>query len=380
MRKLRVAIVLRYGLSSSVWRARHAAGEVVDETPYGYHLAAPDVSLTWSVDHAESALGGRWRRLVSHVLGFDLVHVWRNRKIIQSADAVWTHTEREHLGVALLRWLAPRRYRAHSIAQTVWLWDSWRHHSGARKALYRRLLRQHDVEIVLSRVNRDISQQAVPGRLVARIPFGTHLADPAAARATRTGAPRVLVVGNDRHRDWRLMADVASLVPEAHFDIITLAEYPRTLAWSSNAEIRSISQSEILHGAYAEASVVAIPLHANNHASGCTVAIEGVSAGLPVVATDTGGIDEYLDDATATLVPVGDSQAFASALRAHLDAGTRAADPSVALRRGLSQHDYVARLVAVTRAIVEGRALDPAAETFAPMPRPRTSTNERQDS
>jgi len=379
MRELRVAIVLRYGLSPSVWRARHAAGEVVDETPYGYHLADGDVSLTWCVDHAESAFGARWRHLVRHVLGFDFVHVWRNRKIIQGADAVWTHTEREHLGVALLKWLAPRRYRAHSIAQTVWLWDNWRDYSGGRRALYRRLLRQHDVELVLSRVNRDISRQAVPGRLVARIPFGTHLAEPAAAQEKRAGVPRVLIVGNDRHRDWRLMADVASLLPEAHFDIITLAEFPRTLAWPSNAEIRSISQSEILRGGYAEASAVAISLHPNSHASGCTVAIEGVSAGLPVVATDTGGIDEYLDGATATLVPVGDSQAFASALRAYLDAGTRSADHTVALRRGLSQHDYVARLVAVTHAIVEGRALDPAVEAFAPMPRPRASTNERRD-
>ncbi len=379
MRDLRVAIVLRYGLSRSVWQARHAAGEVVDETPYGYHLAEGDVSLTWCEDHAESVLAAQWRRFVRRVLGFDLVHVWRNRRVIRAADAVWTHTEREHLGVALLKWLRPRRYPAHTIAQTVWLWDNWRHLSGARKALYRRLLRQHDVELLLSRVNRDISRQEVPGRLVARIPFGTHLAGPAAAQATRTGVPRVLVVGNDRHRDWRLMAEVAGLLPEAQFDIVTLADFPRALDWPSNAEIRSISQSEILRGAYAEASAVAIPLHANNHASGCTVAIEGVSAGVPVVATDTGGIDEYLDGATATLVPIGDSQAFASALRAYLDAGTKATDHSVASRRGLSQHDYVARLVAVTRDVVEDRPLDPAVEAFAPMPRPGDSTNRRQD-
>ena len=288
-----------------MWRARHAAGEVVDETPYGYHLADGEVSLTWCVDHSESSIGGWWRHLVRRVLGYDLVHVWRNRRIIQNADAVWTHTEREHLGVATLEWLAPRRYRAHSIAQTVWLWDNWRDYSRARTALYRRLLRQHDVELLLSRVNRDISRQMLPGRLVARIPFGTHLADPASAREPRTGVPRVLAVGNDRHRDWRLMAEVASLVPEAHFDIVTLAEFPRTLTWPSNTEIRSISQSEILHEAYAQASAVAIPLHANSHASGCTVAIEGVSAGVPVVATDAGGIDEYLEGATATARPRG---------------------------------------------------------------------------
>lgn len=378
MRELRVAIILRYGLNPTVWRARHAAGEVVDETPYGYHLADGDVSLTWSVDHAESAVGGRWRHLVRHVLGFDLVHVWRNRSLVRSADAVWTHTEHEHLGVALLKWLAPRRYRAHSIAQTVWLWDDWRDHSRVRNALYRRLLRQHDVELVLSRVNRDISRRAVPGRLVVRIPFGTHLADPAAAQEARAGVPRVLVVGNDRHRDWRLMAEVASLLPEAHFDIVTLAAFPRALAWPSNAEIRSISQSEILRGAYAQASAVAIPLHSNSHASGCTVAIEAVSAGVPVVATDAGGIDEYLDGATATLVPVGDAQAFAAALRAYLDAETRPANHALAARRGLSQYDYVRRLVAVTQSVVDGQALDPAVENFARVPQAATTGRQGQ--
>lgn len=378
MGQLRVAVVLRHGLSQAGWRARHSAGEVVDETPYAYHLAEGDVSLVWCLDHPESAVGRRWRHLVRRILGFDLVHAWRNRGIIQSADAVWTHTEREHLAVALLKWFNPRRYRARSIAQTVWLWDHWHEFSAVRRAFYGHLLHQHDVELVLSRVNRDISRQALPGRLVARIPFGTHLAEPAVADELRTEAPVVLVVGNDRHRDWRLMADVAAFVPDARFDIITLSEVPRNLAWPTNAAIRGTSQRGILYGAYAQASVVAIPLHQNSHASGCTVAIEGVSAGVPVVATDTGGIDEYLEGSTATLVPIGDTEAFVSALRAHLDTGIKAADHTVAARRGLSQHDYVARLVAVTQAVVQGRTLDPAVETFTQMPRTKNSERKPQ--
>lgn len=35
-------------------------------------------------------------RLLSR-LGFDLVHAWRDRRALNDADAIWAHTEREHI-------------------------------------------------------------------------------------------------------------------------------------------------------------------------------------------------------------------------------------------------------------------------------------------
>ena len=367
MGEQRVAVIMRYGLNRDSWRRRFEAGEVVDAAPYGYQLADEHFTLGWSVDHGENVVAGWWRSAVRHALGFDLVHVWRNRALLRDADAVWTHTEREHLAVAAIKALRPSRYRFRSIAQSVWLWDLWPTLSRPRKALFRRLLRRHDVELVLSRVNRDVSRSAVPDRTVVRVPFGTHLATPRAADAAAAPTPRVLVVGNDRHRDWGLMTEVARLLPDVDFDVITRADTVRELPWPANAEVRGVTQTEILTNAYSEASVVAVPLLPNRHASGCTVAIEGVSAGLPVVASDTGGIDEYVDGATSTLVPVGDAEAFAAAIRRHLVA-TEHPDAAVAARRGLSEHDYIDRLVSVTRSLLSGERIDPAVERFAPVP------------
>jgi glycosyltransferase involved in cell wall biosynthesis len=366
----RVAVIMRYGLNREAWRRRFEAGEVVDAAPYGYQLADERFALDWSVDHRENVVAGWWRGAVRHALGFDLVHVWRNRRLLQDADAVWTHTEREHLAVAAIKALRPRRYRFRSIAQSVWLWDLWPTLSRPRKALFRRLLRRHDIELVLSRVNRDDSRAAVPGRTVVRVPFGTHLATPRTAGA-RAVTPRVLVVGNDRHRDWNLMAQVATLLPDVDFDVITRADAVRALPWPANTEVRGVTQTEILTNAYSEASLVAVPLLPNRHASGCTVAIEGISAGLPVVASDTGGIDEYVTGSTSTLVAVGDAEAFAAAIRGHL-AADEEPDATVAARRGLSEHDYIDRLVSVTRSLLAGDPLDPAVEQFAPVPQAGT--------
>jgi glycosyltransferase involved in cell wall biosynthesis len=364
----RVGVIVRYGLNPIAWRVRHAQGEVADATPYGYHWAESSTDMEWSVDRQEGRAALWWRMTVRHALGFDLVHVWRNRDIIARADVIWTHTEREHLAVALLKTLFPRRYRARTIAQSVWLWDLWPHISPIRRAFFARLLRKHDVEIVLSRVNREASQLAVPGRHVLRVPFGTHFAS---QRVEGDVAPsRVLVVGNDRHRDWTLLKEVAQRLPHLGIDVISLSPEVRQLEWPDNVTVRSLLQREILTDAYRRAAVVALPLGANLHASGCTVAIEAISAGVPVVATNAGGIDEYLVDADAKLVAVGDVTAFAAAL-AERAAAASAGDPTVAERRGLSERDYVNRLLSITASLLQGTAFHPAVEAFAPVALPK---------
>jgi len=365
MSRPRIAVITRHGLNAADWGHRHARHEVIDRTPYAYHLAEDEAVLEWSQDGHEGVVGRWWRMTLRHLLGFDLVHVWRNRALLARADAIWTHTEREHLAVAMLKSLRPRTYRAHSIAQSVWLWDLWPHMAGIRRWFIARLLRQHTIELLLSRVNRDDSLSAVPGRAVVRVPFGTHFARPVTAASPR--APRVLVVGNDRHRDWPLMAQVARAIPEVDFDVVSLAEEARAIAWPPNVTVRSASQTELLEEIYRTATVVAVPLRENRHASGCTVAIEGLSAGVPVVATDTGGIDEYVAGSTAALVPVGDVAAFTARVREYAHR-TDAVDATVPARHGLSERDYVARLVRITQSVLNGEAIPESALAFERMP------------
>ncbi|MCS5735592.1 glycosyltransferase [Herbiconiux daphne] len=374
----KVGVILGFGFSPETWRLRYAKGEVADETPYAYHLAEEWFALEWSTDRVEGHLSRWWRMSVKRFVGFDFVHVWRNRHVIKRVDAVWTHTEREHLAVALIKALAPRRYRAVSIAQSVWLWDLWPGISGLRARVFRSLLRRHAVELVLSRVNRDDSRRLVPGRKVLRLPFGSRFATPAPTDAALPTPPRVLVVGNDRHRDWDLLLEVTRLVPEADFDIISLASTVRERTWPSNVHVRSSPQRLVLE-AYASSSIAALPLRDNHHASGCTVAIEAISAGIPLIVSDAGGIDEYVTDADAALVPVGDAQAFATALRARLARNTRAEGGlAVATSRGLAENDYITRLALLTLAVLDHEEIDGAVEAFRSPPSPTLVTENKE--
>lgn len=366
----RIAVVLRYGLNPQSWSLRHERGEVVDRTPYAYDLANEWFTVDWSADHPEGKMTHTLRMTLRRALGFDLVHIWRNRRMIQSADAVWTHTEREHLAVALLKVLSPKRYQAASIAQSVWLWDQWHSFSGLRRRILGRLLRAHAVEIVLSRENRAASRRALSGRTVVRVPFGTHTATPAPADRVAPTPPVVLTVGNDRHRDWPLLLEVSRRMPEVDFDVVSLSEEVRALDWPVNVQVRSTTQRDIIENAYAGATAVAIPLTPNLHASGCTVAIEAVSAGLPIVSSRAGGIEEYLAGSAATFVAPGDADAFAEALQRAVEPGASTSSPDLAADHGLTESDYIRRLATLTLDVLGGRRPDPAIEAFASVPDP----------
>jgi glycosyltransferase involved in cell wall biosynthesis len=73
-----------------------------------------------------------------------------------------------------------------------------------------------------------------------------------------------------------------------------------------------------------EATVVCVPLRPNVHASGITVIEEAALAGVPIVATDVGGLDAYFPRDEIRYAPAGDVAALRQALRA------TASDPAAA--------------------------------------------------
>lgn len=350
-RRPRVVVLLGHDQDPQQWRKRYAAGETLDETPYGYEYAQRWCDVVWATSHPESRLIRRVRGRIAAWLGYDLVHAWRNRRIISEADIVWTHTEREHLAVAAL----PMRRRPPVIAQSVWLWDRWSSFSPRRRNRLSRLLRRHAVEITLSPVNARISDEAVPGRRVAFVPFGTRVAvDASRPPSVAADAQRrwVLAPGNDVHRDWPLLRDVAVLLPDVSFRVATARPAARALDWPSNAEVGPGTVPE-LRRLYAECAAVAVPLRANAHASGITVCIEAMGAARPLVATDVGGLDAYLEGC-AHLVSEGDAAAFAAAISRAVEEIAPSAGPDAVVDRGLTHEDYVLRLVRLTRALLDG--------------------------
>lgn len=359
--QISAAVLLAYDQDPIEWRRRHEAGAAPDATPYGYERAVPWIDLRWALSMREGALLRRVRRSITARLGFDLVHTWRNRRTLWAADVIWTHTEREHLAVALLQRFRPRGRRVPVIAQSIWLWDRWAGYGRARRALYSWLLRAHSLEAVHSRLNEAFSRDAVPGRRVILIPFGSH----GASQPGFEVAPvDVFAIGNDVHRDWALLADAARSLPERSFRVASGNRASRTVAWPPNVTVGPVATVGEVAAFYRAARVVALPLRENLHASGASVAIEAADCGTAAVATDAGGIADYLPPGTL-LVPVCDAMTFARHLRLALDAPSSAVEPPSA--RGLDQLDYVKRYVLLSRYLVNGEPLDPSVSEFAPV-------------
>ncbi len=80
--------------------------------------------------------------------------------------------------------------------------------------------------------------------------------------------------------------------------------------------------------------------------------LEAAAAGLPIVATDTGGTAEILDGGrTGILVPIGDEAAMAEAI------GRLAADPDLRCSLGDSARSFVQSAFGVDRFVAETAAL-----------------------
>lgn len=367
--RYRVAVVLGRDQDVAQWGRRHAAGEVADPTPYGYDAAGSVFEMRWSISGPESDLARRVRERLVSLLGFDLVHAWRNRRLIRWADVVWTHTEREHLAVAAVQSFRGRR-RVPVLAQSVWLWDRWPAWGRWRRLLVARLLRSHPVECTHSRVNCEASLAAVPGRRVVLLPFGSTVPAPGDATLAEPGRhgdarPLVLALGNDADRDWELMKDVAEALPDLDFRIATSRRSVMRMPWPGNVTCAPAPSQAAVAALYREATVVAVPLRANRHASGATTCIEASGAGRHVVATATGGIEDYLP-ADSHLLEVGDVDGWVRSLR-ECTSSPVAAEAGFVARHGLTGQDYVARYVALTRDLLGVEAAGERVSRFRSM-------------
>jgi glycosyltransferase involved in cell wall biosynthesis len=105
-----------------------------------------------------------------------------------------------------------------------------------------------------------------------------------------------------------------------------------------------------LDRAYAAADVLVLASHAETYGM---VISEALARGLPVIATDVGGVTEALGDGPGLLVPPGDPAALGAALRAWLGDATLRADLRRAARaRRASLHPW-SETVAIVADVLE---------------------------
>jgi glycosyltransferase involved in cell wall biosynthesis len=168
------------------------------------------------------------------------------------------------------------------------------------------------------------------------IPYGIGLPDPEAgraARAERAGANvpfTVLFVGRlvARKGVSILLEAARRLAPAAEIRVSVIGDGPERPALEAQiardalggvVELRGrVSSTELLK-AYQHAGVLVLPavVDARGDTEGLgVVLLEAMSCGTPVVASDIGGITDIVShDQTGLLVPPGDAEALAAAIR-----------------------------------------------------------------
>ena len=368
---VRVFVHLAHGFGASRWRAKWDRGEIVglnDRLPYGYFRAEEyGCSVEYSEDGRDGVVGRPLRLALRLLLGFDLVHAWRNRRGIRNAEVVWTHTESQHLAVLFLLCLYPRASCPKVIAQSVWLFDAWPRLAAPRRWLCRALMSRAAALTVLSPANLAIARALFPGRRSQMVPYGIA-ADRMIQRKPRLANRQihVLSLGSDRHRDWMTLIAAVEDLPDCELRIVA-PRLPRTLAGRSNVTLLHPKTGAELAALYAWADLVALALLPNLHASGITVIEEATVFGLPVVCSDTGGLAAYFADGEVRYAPAGNPAALREAIAAlGFTGAARQTMVERAQRRmieaGLTSRDYARRHAEISIELVRQA---PALQTAA---------------
>lgn len=355
----RVHIQLPRDKSGEIYRRRRLAGATPDESPYGFHLAADRADLSFSQADPDRPKG-LISRVLGKICGCDIAHAFANRRAIAQADIVWTMMEDEAFAVALLFRLGVVKPRP-LIATAVWLVNDWPQLNPLRRLVYRRLARQISLMSVHSRSCLPRLRQALPHTPSRLIHFGVNReiyrrTDPPPRAAD--DPIRIFAPGNDRARDWDTL--IAAFGGDARFHVTLLCAWlpaHQVSALGNVTIIQNPDMARILRG-YDEADFVVVPM-VDNLYSGITVALEAVAMGRALLATRTGGVPTYFDEAEVFYVPAGDSEALRQAALAH-DAEARRTRAARAHDRFVacdySTRSLIATYVALTRELLGGAA------------------------
>ncbi|HTU54495.1 MAG TPA: glycosyltransferase [Acetobacteraceae bacterium] len=372
----KVFVFLAYVFDAEKWRKRVAQGEIPgmnDALPYGYHHAAGGGwSIEFSKDADEGAIGRLARRALMRVFGFDLIHAWHNRRSLLSAHVIWTHTEREHLAALALFVLLGRRKRPKIIAQCIWLFDRWHRLSAPRRAVYRWLLSRADVVTTHSRSNLAIAREVLPASRSELLLFGCTCAEDLRPihREPVHRPIRVASLGGDMHRDWATHLSAFAGRPGFELRIGASRARLRVEEGMENVSVREARSVGEVRELYDWADIVVVPLKENRHVSGITVILEAVASGVPVVASDVGGLRDYFAEGEVCYVPAGDPVALRGAVRRLArDEERRAAMAAAAQRRlvegRLTSQGYALRHRELSEEILGVRAAESGRATAA---------------
>ena len=320
---MKVFVLLDRSLDPDQWRAKFDAGLTPDRSPYGYHYGEDHgCEITFSKPLRLPAAIDLFSRAVTRMLGGDLIHALAHARTMFASkiDIIWTHTEREHLAVLLIRKFMPKARRTPVIAQSVWLLDHWPELGWLRRSFFKWLLADAEVLTFHSTSNANLARQLRLNSRIEVVPFGISTASFKRQAPRSLSKPRkclhVLALGNDMHRDWSTLSAAVANEPRLILRVASSSFPNQHQAPNISAGPLSLDR---LRESFAWADLVVIPLHPNLHASGITVLLESVQHGLPLIVSDVGGLRDYFGDEAVTYVPAGDPVALRAAIYASFD-------------------------------------------------------------
>jgi glycosyltransferase involved in cell wall biosynthesis len=200
---------------------------------------------------------------------------------------------------------------------------------------------------------QQLQREAVPADRIVVVPNGIDLRRhaPAAPRRTRRIVTTVANLRPEKGHD--VLLEAAALVlrqrPDVVFQLVgggpmrdPLERQAADLA--IDGAIRFLGHRDDVPEVLAGSDLFALPSRSEAFPNGV---IEAMAAGLPIVASDVGGIPEVVSrEVNGLLVPVGDAMALAAALLALLNDPSRAAQMGMAARQAIERGYSFDRMVA----------------------------------
>jgi hypothetical protein len=242
-----------------------------------------------------------------------------NRRLLCDSDVTLAISEDAGAFAALARGLrlgalAPRR-----LALMVCRMAEWAGHAERRTLLgYRRVLAGADLVVCFSANQEQVFQRTLgvdPARLLC-VPLGVdqHLFAPRPELQSPPQERYVLAVGEDPYSDHQLLLEAVrnTRIPvRIHAPRPASGDLPPNVTWVSDP-----LDGEAYRRAIAGAALVAVPTRPAQHPAGSTLLLAAMASGIPVVATRSQAMRDYVSHGVnGLLVPPGDAVALARAVQ-----------------------------------------------------------------
>ena len=363
---MRIAFVHYPGRLDRLAHAR--SGEAPTEFLFGAIELERDGHETWHFEVDPGAPVPRLATLVDrgaglghlppHLTGAGLLAVRRLLRRLREADVVVGTTT--GTAMALAGWRRAGRLDRPLVGVVAGLLNQpWRR---TRRATTLPLLRS--MHAVLYGSGELAGMLALDRRLAQRVHVNRFGVD------TRFWSPveappsvEVLAIGNDGHRDWEALVRAAPGIP-APIRILTRHRpppgLPPNVSWEDADWYTQVRSDAEIRELYRSATAVVVPVRDVPQPSGQSVTLQAMACGRPVVLTRSRGLwapETLHDGENVVLVPPGDAEALAAAVRGLLGDPGRAAAIGAEAQAGVVRDGtveaYAGRLLDICNLAIE---------------------------